>query len=202
MKVTSIAPTSFSPVLKGFMNITGEEFGTDKSELSVWLTQNSENIYQLNVIDVNNTNIYVRISGGESGEFRVAVNKKSSGYASIESSDANKFVYGIFVTSVYPSTGSINGGTVLTIQGENFSADKRENQVYVGAAANWVCKIISATPTEITCRTPPIHPSYLELEQDVVVVGRAMIESECKGSCKFTYENVTYPKLTSDPSIK
>lgn len=62
--MTGISPKSHSPVLKGFMNITGESFGTDKSLLTVWLTQDGVNVYQLNVLEVSDTNIYVKIPGG------------------------------------------------------------------------------------------------------------------------------------------
>lgn len=48
--ITGITPQNYSPVLKGFMNITGTGFGTDTSALTVWLTANDTNIYQLNVL--------------------------------------------------------------------------------------------------------------------------------------------------------
>lgn len=35
--LTAISPSSYSPVLKGFMIITGTGFGTNKNDLTVWL---------------------------------------------------------------------------------------------------------------------------------------------------------------------
>ena len=55
--------------------------------------------------------------------------------------------------------------------------------------------MLTATKTQITCRTPALHPSYTVVEQNVTVVGRAMIDSECRGECKFSYDNVTFPTI-------
>ena len=83
------------------------------------------------------------------------------------------------IESITPQTGSKNGGTILTIAGRNFSSVKLENQVYVGNALNWNCDVISVTTTEIKCRTPPNNPTYTTLNQPVVVVGKAKVESAC-----------------------
>ena len=69
--ITGITPKSYSPMEKGFMNITGSGFGSDTSLFSVWLTQDHVNIFQLNVIEVSDTNLFVRIPGGVPGDFKV-----------------------------------------------------------------------------------------------------------------------------------
>ena len=179
------------------MTITGSGFGNDKNAITVWLN-NGSNVYQMNVIEANDTSLKVRIPGGLPGHFNVLVKLAGLGYAQVNPLDANAFTYGIFVDSIFPVTGSINGGTVLTITGSNFSPVLLENQVYVGDAENWNCRILTATTTTITCVTPPINPNYT-LDQPVVVVGRAMIDSECTaaGACTFTYDNTTYPTVSN-----
>ena len=67
--------------------------------------------------------------------------------------DSNDFTYGTFITSVTPTSGSIFGGTVLTIIGENFSPTVLSNQAYVGKAG---CSVLTASTTMITCRTSSI----------------------------------------------
>lgn len=195
--ITSIYPNNYSPVLKGFMNITGTGFGDDISKISVTLDgkDTNYNVYQLNVLEANDTHLYVRIPGGLPGAFYVNVNVQGLGYSEAASEEANTFTYGIFVSSVTPNTGSINGGTILTITGSNFSPILLENQVYIGDAINWNCDVISVTTTTITCRTPPIGVNYT-LDQPVIVVGRAMVDSECTGTCTFTYNNDTYPTVS------
>lgn len=83
------------------MNITGTGFGDDASLLTVWLN-NGSNVYQLNVIEVSDTNLYVRIPGGLPGVFNVLVSKDSYGYAIVEPENANVFTYGIFIDSISP----------------------------------------------------------------------------------------------------
>ena len=74
--LSAISPSSYSPVLKGFMIITGSGFGTVPGALTVWLQLSSINKYQLNIIEVSDTQLKVRIPGGEaSGEFRVIVTR-------------------------------------------------------------------------------------------------------------------------------
>lgn len=69
--------------------------------------------------------------------------------------------------------------------------------MYIGDALNWNCAVLTATTTQITCRTPPINVNYTNLVQPLVVVGRAMIDSTCgAGSCDFTYNNDTFPTVS------
>jgi hypothetical protein len=56
-QISSITPISASPVLKGYLNITGNGFGTNISNLQVFLTNATGRIYQLNVLQANDTNI-------------------------------------------------------------------------------------------------------------------------------------------------
>lgn len=98
------------------MTINGSNFGNDKSQLNVWLN-NGTNIYKLNVIEASDITLKVRIPGGVSGNFNVLVQKMGVGYAQPNPINANAFSYGIFIDSITPLSGSINGGTILTING-------------------------------------------------------------------------------------
>jgi len=46
--------------------------------------------------------------------------------------------------------GSLYGGTLVTIKGENFSNEPLDNPVKIGSH---YCYVITSTPSEITCRT-------------------------------------------------
>jgi IPT/TIG domain len=93
---------------------------------------------------------------------------------------------------VSPTSGSIAGGTTITIKGENFTPES--NQVYIGSAVNWICHIISETTTEIKCITPAKYasPEY-DKPVDVLVTANIVDESTCTGTCKFTYDNSKTP---------
>lgn len=64
IKIISVSPSSYSPVLKGFMTVTGEGFGTDKSLINAWLMKDGINVYPLNVIQITDTTLKLRIPGG------------------------------------------------------------------------------------------------------------------------------------------
>jgi len=73
--ITSISPVSWSPVMKGVLNITGSGFGTDVSKLKVFLTNSTGNIYQMKILSANDTFIKAGIPGGLPGLFDVNVIK-------------------------------------------------------------------------------------------------------------------------------
>jgi hypothetical protein len=54
------------------------------------------------------------------------------------------------IIGVSPLSGSIYGGTLVTITGENFSNEPLDNPVKIG---NNYCYVITSSPNQITCRT-------------------------------------------------
>lgn len=200
--ITGISPNSASPVLKTTMTVTGTGFGTDINQLAAYLVNGTGfRVYQLNVLTASDTSVSVRLSGGLSGAFTVVISKTGFGDSAEATAGVAAFNYEIVVTSVSPSVGSAAGGTVLTITGRNFSPVKDNNQVAIGDALNWWCIILTASATQITCTTPPLSSQYTVLAQNVIVVGRGMIDSTCGGSCTFTYDNATYPTVSVPSSL-
>ncbi len=61
--------------MKGVMNITGSGFGIDATQLKVYMTNSSGNIYQMKILSVNDTFIKAGIPGGLPGMFDVNVIK-------------------------------------------------------------------------------------------------------------------------------
>ena len=133
--------------MKGVMNITGEGFGNDPSQLKVYLTNSSGNIYQMKILSVNDTFIKAGIPGGLPGLFDVNVIKEGFGNAIAIPRDVNDFTYEVYITSISPSTGSIGGGTLITITGKNFVPDVLDTMVTIGNELNQLCKIESITET-------------------------------------------------------
>lgn len=64
------------------------------------------------------------------------------------------------ITSITPTNGSYNGGTLIHLKGINFDTAIDETLVFVGNALNWFCNVESLNTTDIFCRTPPVNPSY------------------------------------------
>ncbi|XP_069811843.1 fibrocystin-L-like, partial [Dendropsophus ebraccatus] len=59
------------------------------------------------------------------------------------------------ITGIFPSSGSIQGGTIVTISGQYFDQTDAPAKVLIGGQQ---CQILGLTDTTITCRSPPQPP--------------------------------------------
>lgn len=186
--ITSISPTSSNPAIKAVLNITGTNFGSDVSVVSVFLSNSSGKVYQLSILYFNSTYIRAGLSGGLAGNFIVQVGIPSTVGDSIAATvGSNTFSYSVVINSISPQTGSYNGGTLITITGQNFSPATSDTLVYIGEALNWFCSIQKITTTQIQCLTPPIGLYSVGSAKSVVVSTKLVIFDTCSGNCTFTY---------------
>lgn len=201
--VDSISPTSMSPVLKADIVISVTASLTDTNgdpyalsaaaadgDLSVVLssTTNSENDKTLNVFEADDAagTITARFGGAWSGSYLVDV--YSNAYGKFDS-ETYLDVSGT-VTGISPLTGSIWGGTLITITGTNFDDDPFNNPVNLG----WDhCEIISTSATEIVARTPlrtvgDAHDD--EGSEDIIVALKTSEEATCDidDGCGFVFD--------------
>lgn len=130
--IISVSPQSHNPSLKGIMIITGSGFGTNINGIRVDLANSSGKVYKMRVLVMNDTYIKAGIPGGLTGKYKVQVNIIGVGEALPSSTTVNDFAYELIINSVTPSSGSYNGGTLVTIQGINFSPALDETLVFVG----------------------------------------------------------------------
>ena len=197
-KIHSLSPNSSSPMLKNDLVIQGENFGSDLSLFRVWLKPRVEDgkEYECNPTQAQTGEITCRLSGGKKGEYDIKVHKKGVGYSIPKQEGNQHFMYETSVTSILPTSGSTEGGTVLTIQGTNFSPVELENQVVIGDSGLDYCVIESATQTEIKCRVNK-PKEKLAGEQDVYVLAQIQVEADCPGKCKFTFDEAMTPTVTS-----
>lgn len=84
------------------------------------------------MLSLTNTQIKVGLPGGRSGVYTVEVNVAANGDSIAGSLNSNVFKYELSMASVTPTSGSIYGGTLLTIAGVNFATDTRDTLVYIG----------------------------------------------------------------------
>jgi hypothetical protein len=82
----------------------------------VFLTNATGRIYQLKIVNITDNIVTVGIPGGLPGQYIVVVNVEGLGYSTSEGG-ANQFTYVVSVNSISPNSGSINGGTLITITG-------------------------------------------------------------------------------------
>ncbi|XP_071946075.1 fibrocystin-L-like [Antedon mediterranea] len=95
------------------------------------------------------------------------------------------------VTSVSPNTGSLAGGTILTIEGNYFGGNIEQVDVKVGGVA---CEVLEVTDTVIKCRTGP-QPA----NQTTYPGNRGMFrEVWNKTSVHADFSNANFSTTTSD----
>jgi hypothetical protein len=201
--ITTNSVSSASPVLKTDGKLVGTGFGTNKDDLEIVLTPvlpATNPTYSLLVWKLNalGTELDYTFIGGHRGTFKLSVKRKGYGRSNLVD-----FTYEIKVTGVTPLTGSIAGGTELTIAGANFSLDKLENNVFLGSVSgfdNKICHVTSVTTTQIKCLTPSGYDWQVDgqtNEQSIIVQGRLIEDADYyPGIYKFVYTSgAATPKI-------
>ena len=102
-------------------------------------------LYVMSVDDAAKT-IKIKFPGADSGSYYVQLN--SSNIGRIDKAPLTLEVIGK-ITGYSPSSGSYLGGTLMTIDGINFSDDPYDNPVKVG---NSYCLVETTNASQITCR--------------------------------------------------
>jgi hypothetical protein len=150
-------------------------------------------------VSATSTYIQAGLPGGLAGTFTLEVNLPTVGDSIVAVNGSNTFMYLVSVESVLPTNGSIYGGTLLTITGQNFATDPQQTLVFIGITVNWMCSIESMTATTILCRTPAINEDYSVGDaQQIVVTTRLIVQSACLGGCNFTYlSESSSPNITN-----
>lgn len=135
--VTRVSPNS----IKGSVHvlIEGEGFGTVLEEVSIFIGSQ-----QFRAIEVNENNITALITPLAAGLHSLSVVVGSKGLAL-----GNVTVSSPTLASLSPTSGSIAGGTTLTITGNGFSPGN--TTVTVG---NKPCQIVFINSSEVYCSTP------------------------------------------------
>lgn len=200
--VLSVTPSSVSPVLKDTLII---EISTDQtivaSDFAVFLVNSADATKnkELNVFEEDNVSnpktISARFGGAWSGTYRVQVVSNSAGRFS---STIDLDVSGT-VTGISPTSGSVFGGTKVTITGTNFDDDGLNNPVNIDTEH---CEIISSTPTEIVFRTPSTTSATGHAQESlpIIVALKTSEEAVCNdggAGCVFEYASGQTPTITS-----
>lgn len=155
----SLIPSSVSPVLKTKIEIQIDNnfpFTLAREDFSVNVTKTDDitKMKQLNVVAVDDSTkkLTVMFGGAYSGSYQLNIRHKEFG---LLATDSIVLDVSSTVTSVSPKTGSINGGTLLTIQGTNFGKEITDNPVelsYMDGIGSAKCFLESSSATEIKCR--------------------------------------------------
>jgi hypothetical protein len=203
--VVSIAPASVNPTLKTKVTITLDPNfpGTlNRKDFSVSATntKDAKNVRLLNVIEVDQTKktLLCMFGGAWSGQYKISIRQNNYG---LLDTDTNKVELTVesTVSSVSPQTGSIYGGTLLTIKGTNFGKEFTDNPVQIstlGAVGSVDCFLQKISTTEIQCRLDTTTQEDKK-KGEVVVFLKTSEEAKCdpKTKCAWTYTS-TIPEVT------
>jgi hypothetical protein len=204
-----MSPSSVSPVLKTDITFT---FGGDsvpgtllREDFTVRVTNIESPTYykdlRVNSVDDAAKTITAKFGGAWSGDYSVSIRHSTQGDLDTASlllrveSD---------VTSVTPLTGSIYGGTLLTITGTNWGSEITDNPVeisYNGALDSTKCYVETTSATEITCR---VESKVRESGKTgkVIVFLKTYEEANCTNAneCTWTYTDAI-PLVTAAESV-
>ncbi|CAD5116834.1 DgyrCDS5681 [Dimorphilus gyrociliatus] len=140
-EITAINPTSGGASTT--ITITGSNFGTNKDDLSLKVGE-ADCIPKDGLTD---TQVECDLAASAVGANSLALEKVNAGSAIVGNSVS--FSGTPTLDSVNPTTGSANGGTIITLIGNGFSAD-----ISIRIAGQ-DCVLKSRTLSRVTCVTPP-----------------------------------------------
>lgn len=135
--VSSISPSSVSGN-QTIVFVSGSGFGSNREDLRVYADDT-----MLKVTAVMDSNLTLLVGPLSAGPHTLKVIVMSKGLAS-----GNAILTSQAQASLQPSSGSLAGGTLLTITGNGFAAGN--TSVMVGP---YPCTIMTLTPAMITCLT-------------------------------------------------
>ncbi|KAM6974364.1 PKHD1 like 1, tandem duplicate 1, partial [Tautogolabrus adspersus] len=175
--LTGISPTKGSNVLGTLLTVNGTGFSDEHADIFVGSTR-------CHVEQITDTTQVCRLGSSGAGTYRVSVSFPSLGNTSSPGGQMFYFTYLASVSSFSPLSGSLAGGTLLTVTGYGFSQD---STVTVGGKG---CTVIDASDTELKCKTPAGSAGS---ETVVVMVGNMSLTA----SSSFTYDNDLTPQISS-----
>lgn len=140
--VSSITPNTALPVFGGInITIAGTNLKNGDKETSVIIGDD-----YCKIKSVTDTQIICTIPKANAGRTVLIVEVEEIG-----GSNVNSIQYGLSVTSLNPSSGSLVGGTKLSIKGVGFGTESSKVKVQLGE--DYSCQVASVSNTEIECET-------------------------------------------------
>ena len=93
-----------------------------------------------------------------------------------------------------PASGSVAGGTVLTLHGDGFSAHKAHLEVTLGGLA---CRVMSANESHVQCIAPVAANLTADSDGAISLAVAGTTASCTAGACSFGYRRAQTPIITA-----
>ncbi|OMJ78805.1 hypothetical protein SteCoe_21333 [Stentor coeruleus] len=192
--VNTITPDHGSTITLTTVTLTGENFPTDKKNILVKMGE-----YDCLVVSSTAQQVVCHMLGGPPGEYTVEViviNEDNQGYALMSLGFDPVFSLVFLITDISPSSGSIYGGTILTITGSGFSLEKTFMYAFIGTD-KFPCEILEVTSeSSLTCRTSE-HSNIIDAADDFFLYGRLKSRALCTNPCVYTRSTADSPIVNS-----
>ncbi|XP_043073568.1 PKHD1 like 1, tandem duplicate 1 [Puntigrus tetrazona] len=176
-KVTGISPTQGSSGLGTVLTINGSGFVGGN------VTVKTGDV-ECSVLQVTNTSITCQVGPASAGIQPVSLTFSLVGNAQSHNDNSFNFTHLLGVTSINPTTGSVAGGTILTVSGFGFSI---ETAVTIGTQP---CYVLEVELSQLRC----IVPAGSEGDQRLTLT---MAEITAVSDGFFTYSNELTANITS-----
>ncbi|CAH1789358.1 unnamed protein product [Owenia fusiformis] len=177
--VTAISPTEGSSSNNTELTINGTLFDTTPANNVVLIGG-----IVCDVTASTANQITCTIGNGPAGEADVEVRIEGKGNA-VHVNETFLFTYQAYITDISPTSGSLAGGTVLSINGSGFAPSAN---VEIGGAN---CSVKSRSYSSIVCSTPP---SVLAEDAKVQVI---QASGAITSGTNFTYDQALTPTISS-----
>ena len=154
-------------------------------------------------VDDATKQVTVKFGGAISGNYNVYI--RHSQFGLIDTSALTLNVESD-VNSISPMSGSIHGGTLVTIQGANWGDELTDNPVeisYLGAVGSTKCYVKETSATQIKCRVDSaMNPRSDGESGKMLVFLKTYEEANCtlSNDCKFTFTS-TLPTVTAVSTV-
>ncbi|XP_059501744.1 PKHD1 like 1, tandem duplicate 1 isoform X2 [Stegostoma tigrinum] len=144
--ISHITPTTGSRTGGTVLTITGFRFANSSMTDTTWVSIGGTHCP---ITGLTDTEITCAIGAASNTSSPLIVYIAGLGFANYSSNQAYTFTFQFETTSVYPSAGSTEGGTILTISGYGFVPN---STVLIGGKT---CLELTEGPVKMTCSTPP-----------------------------------------------
>ena len=150
-EITAVDPVTVSPVLETTITLDGSNFDVGTANTRVFLKNSThDRAYECYPSSSTATEIQCTLLGARTNSYEIYA-ITSQGLSNAVSIDVRTTL-----ASISPTSGSLAGGTVLTLTGIYFSSIAQETLVFIGSE-NILCDVISSSSTEIECITRAMH---------------------------------------------
>ncbi|XP_072530724.1 PKHD1 like 1, tandem duplicate 1 [Salminus brasiliensis] len=139
--VTGISPSQGASALNTVLTISGSGFVDGNASVQIGNVQCS-------VLQVTPTSLTCSVGPDRAGLYPVTVSFPQLGYALYPGGNPFNFTYQMGATSIEPTTGSVTGGTVITVSGYGFGSNT------TATIGNASCDVISVDLNQLRCRVP------------------------------------------------